>query len=190
MADYRAIEAIGQSIVLALRTSYSTDQFDRDLTFQVYVREDFRNPMAAGASLFLYRITVNGTYRSPTGAREPDGRRRLSKLPLDLHYLITMWARDATLQHRIAGWLMRLLEDTPVLPFGLLDAAAPGVFREGETVELVPDELTNEDLFRIWEILIPEKGLELSLPYVVRNVWIESEQATTVGAPVQERRFT
>jgi hypothetical protein len=188
MADYRAIEATGQSIAHVLRASYAPALFDHELEFQVYVREDFQQPMSAGVSVFLYRVVPNGALRTPTGRLRPDGQREFTRLPLDLHYLLTFWGRDATLQHRVAGWVMRQFEDTPILPFALLDLVAAGVFNANEAVELIPAELSNEDLFQIWEVLAPERGYELSLPYVARNIRIESEQVITEGEPVQERR--
>jgi hypothetical protein len=82
---------------------------------------------------------------------------------------------------------MRLLEDTPVLPFGHLEGAAAGVFGEGEQLEVVPSELSNEDLFQRWDVLAPERGYELSVTYLVRNVRIESSRSITTGGVVEER---
>lgn len=188
MADYRGIETVGKALVHLFRTSFRREDFDDfDLQFEVFVAEDFRQqPMSAGISVFLYRATVNGAHRTPSGRNELNGSRQLTKLPLDLHYLMTVWARDSSLEHRIAGWMMRTLEDTPVLPYGLLDAVGPGVFRPDETFELILAELVNEDLFRIWETLV-QIGYKLSVPYMVRNLRIESRQTESLGERVQER---
>lgn len=188
MADFRAIEAVGQSLLRLLRMSYSPDDFDNELQFRLYGPDDFAKPMSAGVSIFLYRILQNGTHRTPAGRRNGQGRRFYSSLPVDLYFLMTVWAKDVSLQYRIAGWLMRTLEDTPVLPYGLLDAAAPGVFRQGETVEVVLWEITNEDLFHLWESLA-ENEYQLSIPYMARNLFIESRQKMTEGEPVQERIY-
>lgn len=190
MADYRAIETVSKALVQLFRTSFPPEDFDDfDLQFDVYVAEDFRQqPMSAGISVFLYRTTINGSHRTPPGRAELNGRRHLTQLPLDLHYLMTVWAQDSSLEHRIAGWMLRTLEDTPILPFGLLDAAAPGVFRPDETIEVILAELVNEDLFRIWETLV-QTGYKFSVPYMVRNLRIESSQTETFGQRVQERAF-
>ena len=188
MADYRAIETAGKALIHLLRTSYTPGDFnDLQLQFEVYVAENYTQPMSAGISLFLYRITTNGSHRIPAGRMAPGGKRYRTQLPLDLHYLMTIWAQDAALQHRLAGWMMRTIEDTPILPIGLLDTVTPGVFRSDETLEVVPAELANEDLLRIWETLV-QSGYKLSIPYLVRNVRIESSHLVTEGAPVQERQ--
>ena len=81
--------------------------------------------MEQGVSLFLYRVYHNGGARSPAGRTLPDGRRQRTRLPVDLHFLATAWARKASLQHEIAGWMMRVLEDNPVLPQACSTPPAP-----------------------------------------------------------------
>ena len=187
MADFRGLEGISNALVHLLRMSYRSADFDNELQFQVYVHENFTLPMAAGVSVFLYRVVPNGVHRIPRGRVEPGGRRYDTRLPLDLHYIMTVWARDASLEHRVTGWMMRTLEDTPILPFGLLETVAAGVFQPDETVELVLGELSNEDLFRIWDTL-GQSNYHLSIPYIVRSVRVESNRLLTVHDPVQERQ--
>ncbi len=189
MADFRAIETASKALIHLVQTSYEPADFDDlQLQFEVYVAEDFKQPMTAGVSLFLYRVTPNGSHRIPAGRRAPGGGRYDTQLPLDLHYLVTFWAQDASVEHRLAAWVARILEDTPILPFGLLDAVGPGVFQPDETVEVVLAELVNEDLLRIWETLV-QTGYKLSIPYLLRNVRVESRNVRTEGLPVQERQF-
>lgn len=197
MASYRAIAAVSQAIVSLLESQYQPEDFDNNqLEFEVYVAKDFLNPMKAGVSLYLYRIYASGVHRTPAGRLGPDGQRQRPQLPVDLHFLLTAWADDATLQHAIAGWMMRALEDMPSLPAGLLNrklpndvlAARPDVFHPDETVEIGLTELTTEELFRIWEVTVT-RGYQISVPYVARNVKIESGLVFSEGRPVQERGF-
>jgi hypothetical protein len=189
MASYRAVAAVCEAVRRFLQSNYRFEDFNNELEFDVYLARNFSAPMNAGVSLFLYRIFPNGTHRTPPGRLTPQGSRYRTQLPLDLHFLLTAWGQDASLQHTIMGWVMRLLEDNPVLPGGLLGAVAPEVFRPEETVEIVLAELPTMDLLRLWEGLIPHV-YQLSVPYVAQNVRLESEQVTlTRGAPVQERDF-
>lgn len=189
MANYQAIEAICESVIHLLRSNYRPEDFNNtDLQFGVYLYDNFATPMDTGISLFLYRIYLNGAHRIPRGRFDPAGQRFQSRLPLDLHFILTVWAKQSSMQHRLAGWMMRLMEDTPILPHGLLNARAAGVFRPDETVEISSVELSTEDLFRLWEILAPNKYY-LSIPYQARNVQIESGQTLTTGEPVQTRLF-
>ena len=187
MADYRAIAGASEAILELLRNAYDPADFEgRQVDFKVYTGADFKQPMTAGISLFLYRVYYNASLRTPPGRLSENGRRLQTALPLDLHLLFTAWAPTASLQHALLGWAMRTLEDTPVIPAGLLNARFPGVFRATETVELVLAELSTEDLFRIWET-VTESNYQISVPYLARMVIIESRVETASGAPVQQR---
>jgi Pvc16 N-terminal domain len=187
VADFRAVAAVTETVLQLLRSNYQPSDFDQELEFKVYTAKDFTKPLNAGVSLFLYRIFPNGVQRTPPSRPTADGRRFPPLLPLDLHMLLTVWGREASLQHTIAGWMMRTLEDQPIFPAALLNASTPGVFRPDETIELSLTELTNEDLLRIWDALV-QNVYQLSVPYVARVVRIESTRPLPEGGGlVQER---
>lgn len=188
MADYRAITAVCEGIIYLLRSNYEPADFEQELEFAVYAARDFDNPMEAGVSLFLYRVYLNGAYRAPAGRLTTDGQRQRPRLPLDLHFLLTAWGRDASLQHAITGWMMRTMDDTAILPAGLLNTRFEQVFAPPESVELGLAELPTEDLLHIWELL-GNDIYHLSVPYVARNVHIESRRLLVEGGAVQERVF-
>lgn len=194
MATFQAIETISDVLVRLLQASHDPEDFDgQRLDFATYRGDDFRsqggstNAVSTGVSLFLYRVVVNGAVRNPPGRRRASGEKDKSKLPLDLHYLFTVWAGSATMQHRIVGWLMRTLETTPIVPSGVLHGARSDVFEPEESIEIVVNDLTNEDLFRIWDVL--GASYRLSVPYLVRNVRIETEESVASGPAVQRRIF-
>lgn len=191
MATYQAITAVCQATIYLLQSNYEanmTGEFTSELEFSVYVPDNFASPMDAGVSLFLYRIIPNNAHRTPAGRIGPNGQRYQPQLPLDLHFLLTAWGRSASLQQSIAGWMMRVIEDTPIIPVGLLNRVMPGVFNSSETVELTLGDLSTDDLFHLWEIL-PQQRYQLSIPYIARNVRIESTELPGAGEPVQERTF-
>ena len=139
--------------------------------------------MESGVSVFVYQVGVNKVQRtlppSQPGHRRP--------LPIDIWLLLTAWAKDASAEHDILGWAMRAIDDNPILSSGFLNAAIPGVFRADETVELVPGELTNEEVFQLWQVL--PNSLQLSVPYVARVVRVESTLTVPAGAPVVTREL-
>jgi hypothetical protein len=186
VASHVAIASTCEAIVRLLRSNYDPAAFNNaTLDFQVYVADNFRQPMDQGISVLLYRVYHNGNHRTPAG-RRTDGLRQRTKLPIDLHFLLTAWAKTATRQHEIAGWMMRVLEDNPTLPAGLLNAYQPDVFRDDEAVDVALTELTTEDLFRIWEVMI-QHVYQLSVPYVARMVQIESQERSEELGLVRER---
>lgn len=190
MADFRAIRAVGDALMGLLQTSYRPDEFnDIVADFRMFTSRDFtNNAITNGASLFMYRLYCNGAFRTPPGRLNPDGRRADTQLPLELHFLITVWGGEASYQYELAGWIMRLIEDTPVLPAAVLNSTTPDVFYPDETVDITLAELRTEDLFRIWDVL-GVNAYQLSIPYVARVVHIDSShsRAEEFDARVQER---
>lgn len=189
MASFHALTTVCDAVVHLLRMSYPPDEFNNELEFKVFTPRDFASgSITNGVSLFLYRVFPNGTHRTPAGRLGANGRAQ-TQLPLDLHFLLTVWGQEASLISTVAGWMMRTLEDTPILAPGILNAVTEGeVFRPDETVELSLTELSNEDLLRIWEVL----GLgvyQLSVPYIARVIYLESTQPllADTGQAVQER---
>lgn len=201
MASYRAIRTISDVLVQFLKASHEVLVSDEEpdsseqspihesLQFDLYQGGDFQSQETGSTdvSLFLYRVSVNGTTRTPPGRRTSSGETQRTQLPLDLHYLVTVWAQDAKKQHQIAGWLMRTLETTPILPKGVLNGINDEVFRPDETVEIILNDLSNEELFRIWDII--GESYRLSIPYLVRNVRIESEETVSTEGIVERRIF-
>ena len=189
MADFRAIAAVSEAVLQILRSNYREEDFNQELQFRVFTARDFTTPPSAGVSLFVYRLKPCVGARTPPGPLSFDGRRADTVLPLDIHFMLTVWGGEASLQHAIAGWMMRLLEDHPTFSAGLLNTVIPGSFRPSEHVEVSLAELSTEDLLRIWETLV-QNVYQLSIPYVARGVRIEAiSRREPGGGMVEERRL-
>jgi hypothetical protein len=143
----------------------------------------------------LYRVTYNSTRRNLPPRTNINGKRFKPSIPLDLHFLITAWGRAPEQQWALLAWAIRTLEDSPVLPAGLLNQNAgsdpngrsPEVFRDQEAVELVAETLSLQDMFDIWEIA--KHNQQPAVSFVARSVLIDSDQEITEGIPVQTRVF-
>ncbi|MCA9932359.1 MAG: DUF4255 domain-containing protein [Anaerolineales bacterium] len=184
MATYQAATAVCQAIIDLL----TANTFDSGLEFDVYTTSKFKDPMGEGVSLFLYRILPNTILRTPPG-RLVNGQRQRIQLPVDLHFMLTAWGKDASMQTQIMAWVMRVMADYPILPFGLLEATTTvPVFHPNEIVEISPADVSTEELLQLWENLTPN-NYHLSVPYVARNIRLESELLEEVGKPVQTRTF-
>lgn len=189
MADHRAFAAVSEAVLALLRSNYQPEDFNNELDFRVFLARDFgSSPLQSGVSLFLYRVLPNGTYRSPAGRLDENGRRFRHQLAVDMYFILTAWGGSASLQHTVAGWMMRIMEDTPVLPAGLLNSVIPDVFQPDESVEVMLADLSTEDLLHVWETLV-QNTYQLSVPYVARNIRIESRLLQGAGEPVQQRTF-
>ena len=179
MAQHQAIAATAQSIERFLSFCFEADEpVSGRTTRAVLVRtEDLRSEDNTGAivpptlSIFLYRVDVNRTMRAAWSAvASHDGR---VHLPLDLHFLVTPWADNATHEHLILGRAMQCLEVTPILAGPLLDPLAG--WRPHEAVQVCHENLTTEDLMRTFDSLPVD--YRLSAPYVARVVRVDGPGA-------------
>lgn len=188
MATWRALEAVASTVLGVLRDDPDRTSFDTDLDLQLYTVTNFRQPMEAGVSILAFRLEVDGTQRAPDPPPDVNGQRRLAQLPIDVHLLLTAWARDASLQLSIATWMMRALADHAVFTPARLNAAVPGTFGHDEIVSLQPSPIPNEDLLRLWELLGPT-SFQLSVPYLARGSRIDSSVTQQEHDLVVEREF-
>ena len=188
MGTFQAIAATGQAMLGLLSDAVPRDQFP-NAQFELYQMSNFQQPMEEGISLFLYRIAANTSRRNLPPTTGPDGRRFRPPIPLDLYYIATAWAPTAVRQQRLLGWTIRMFEDVPVLPTGLLNnyGPEPEIFKQGETVEIILDSLTLQDLNNFWGV--SKSSLQLSVGYVARMLHIQSSMAITEYAGVQTREF-
>jgi hypothetical protein len=187
MATYPAIAATSEAILGLLRSAAVGSEFD-GVTFDHYQSGDFESPMTVGVSLYLYRVSVSPNRNLPPRLGR-DGRRYRPPLPVDLHYLVIAWADDAIKQQRLLGFAVRTLEDTPILPAGVLNQHGPetDVFRPEETVELVWEALSVQDISEIWDVAQTKE--QPSATYVARMVEIESPVALPDAGTVQTREL-
>jgi hypothetical protein len=185
MANVEAVHLVGQSLVTYLRNSYP-EPFRTDVpcTFELLSSGEFAdeaNIDPPTLSLYLYRLTFNEhlrNARTTTVAGEPAGA-----VSLDLHYLLTIWADNARDEQIVMTWAVHELHRRPVLDLSSLSPA--GGWGPGDFVQLIPAELTTEDLMRIWDALTP--SYRLSLSYIARTVRIDVPQP--LGGPVVATRF-
>lgn len=188
MAHYSAIAATSQGIVELLSAAAENTPFST-ATFSVASSADLQklpgdNP---SASVYLYRVAVNTARRNLSPRRNAQGRLLRPAVPVDLHYLLMAWSKNAVMQHRLLGWCIRIFQDTPTLGAGFLNQFGPDpeVFRPEETVELIWETLTRQEMTDAWEVA--KANQQPSASYVARIIEIESDVVVDEGPPVQTR---
>jgi hypothetical protein len=188
MATHNAIAAIGQAVLGLLASACPRPEF-ASAQFELYQSHNLEAPMDEGISLYLHRITPANNIRNLPPRVAPDGRRYRPSLPIDIHYLLIAWARDAVKQHRLLGWAMRELENTPILHAGLLNqfGPEPDTFAPNETVDFILETISIADIGAIWEV--HRHKFQPSIPYTARMVRIDSDLEITDAGPVQTRVF-
>lgn len=184
MANVYAIHSVGASLVTYLRNSYPDDlRTKHSCEFRLLSSGELANLGEIGTtlSLFLYRVTMNEHLRNV--GRMNGFSNGSAPLALDLHYLMTVWADHAVAEQAILAWAMRQLYQHSVLDLSSLSAEAE--WSPGDIVQVIPAELSNEDIMRIWDALDP--FYRLSVSYIARVVRIDPDQVEDTTRVVAKR---
>lgn len=190
MANVFAIHSVGNSIATFLRNSYRTEIDGRTMPeclFEQVSSGELAGNLADAPTritLFLYRVLVNEHSRQTRRVGATSDQR--APLNLDLHYLMTAWAGNALDEQVTLTWAMRQMHEAPVLDASSL--SPDGGWARDEVVQIIPAELSTEDLMRIWDALEPP--YRLSVSYVARVVRLDPDAADdTEFRPVVAQRL-
>ena len=134
-------------------------------------------------TVFLYRITLNPEMRNGPRRVLPDGRVTRPLLPVDLHFMVTAWARETRDELAIAGRILQVLYDRAELGSADLQGNA---WDRDDSVQLVLESLPIEDHYRVWDTT--DVPYRLSLTYMARVIGIAPAEALR-PAPVLEAQI-
>jgi hypothetical protein len=193
MANIAAIRSAGTSLATYLTNAYRDAPFPPGVakpacTFRVtsigrVAAADFPpSDTSVDVLIFLYRASINQHLRNVGRVMEPGARP--VPLSVDLHYLFSFWAGSSENEQLVLGWTMRQLHLVPVLDSSILSAEA--AWAADDVIQLIPQEITTEDLMYIWGALEPH--YHLSLSYIARVVRIDPDE-TLEGRDVVATRF-
>ena len=140
-ADPDVIHRACGAIIACLKDTYAhDDERGWPVEWQVVGTRDFVKTNQVFVTLFLPRVARLGAF-------------------LDLHFILSFWGISAVNEHLLAGWVIRQLERTPVIPGEFFN---PGP--ENGSCEL-KIRRSDEDPRQIWQ-MITDEPLCLSLAYV------------------------
>ena len=134
-------------------------------------------------TILLYRVSHNEHQRNRPPTMLAAGRS--VPLAVNAHLLVTVWADTALKEQSLIAWAMRELHTRPVLDRSVL--AESGGFAPGDLIALAPEDLSLDDLSKLWQALAPP--LRPSLGYVARNVMLDIEREPD-AEPVVATRMT
>jgi hypothetical protein len=167
VADFTAIYSVGKSLEQFLDNSFPPNLKAKfsvkfKLVASAQIAEEDHTSLDGFVTIFLHRITINENFRGATHLQY-DGNKK-PVLFIDLHYLITYWGLDPEAEQTILGWVMTQLQSSPILDSSVLGSAK--IWDSDESIQLVPADLSLEDILRIWDALGPK--YRLSLCYIAR----------------------
>lgn len=187
MANIQAIHSVGHSIVTYLRNTYPAEAGGEempDCSFALLSSGEMADTPqdTTRLTLYLYRVTINEHLRQ----QRPDrmSQEQLAPLGLDLHFMLTAWASNAQDELLPLAWAMRQLYEHPILDASALSREAG--WGSDEVIQIIPSELSTEDMMRIWDALEP--AYRLSVSYIARRVRIDPDKVVD-SVPVVATRF-
>jgi len=143
-------------------------------------------------NLFLYHVMPNAAWRNmPLPNNILPGESGQPPLALNLYYMITAYAREATIAgtgdingHNLLGRVMRILYDHPVLsPTEIRTAMQESdVQNQIERIRITMQPLNIEEIYRLWTGF--QTQYRLSVSYEVAVILIESTRAVSKPLPV------
>jgi hypothetical protein len=181
MANVGAIRSVGQSLARYLQNAYTGAAFPPNITkppctFAVVSGNQFGENFDADAFtahllIFLYRVNINSHLRTSGRLQNPDARP--NPLSVDINMLFSAWMASAEDEHLVLAWLMRELHLNPVLDASTLTQEAG--WDASDAVQIIPSELSTEDLMRIWDAIVP--SYRLSVSYIARVIRLDPDPA-------------
>jgi hypothetical protein len=195
MATYAAVQGVMAAIegMLSERLPPELRATPVNATVQLFGSQAFKQTSINNTlALWLYRISIDPTVPGgQTRALPGVAGNRVPELPLMLHFLLIAIADTALAENSLMGWGFQQLAITPVIGADRMAAQAlalPGQsidWDDADEVQIATEELTREELMRIWDTL-PLK-YSLTVPYVVRGVRVALQPDVRQYAPVVDR---
>ncbi|HED40830.1 MAG TPA: DUF4255 domain-containing protein [Chromatiales bacterium] len=137
--------------------------------------------------IYLHRMTIDPHGRArffPQQGASENGRH--PELPVNLHFLLIANANSATIEADLMSWAMVELANASQLDVShVLDI--DDEWGQTEVLNITPDEMSTEDLMRIWEVF--ESPYTSSVPYVARTIRLRLNPQRTEGPAVVTRVF-
>jgi Pvc16 N-terminal domain len=172
MANAFATYAVSQSVVNFLKNAYAAQrEITQPFDFRLISSGELAGsaePARNALTLFLYRITQRAEARNPAIPGNRIGA--IPPLALDLHYLLTAWADDALMEQTMLTWAIREIQLHPIFDSSTLSSQAK--WAASDAVQIVPAELSDDEMSRIWGSLSPR--YRLSVAYIARVVRIDT----------------
>lgn len=202
MSNYLALAMVTATLRNMLQNAVNRDLDGADVTAVRPIAEAEGLP-GFGANIFLYQVVPNSVWRNADLPTRSGGGHLMQRpvIALDLHYLITFYGDDGTLQpQRVMGSVVRALHTRPILTGAMIQATrdaaeledpdhyllASDFDAEVERVKLTPLPFNLEELSKLWSVLL-QTPYALSMEYLASVVLLEADETPMRPLPVRER---
>lgn len=152
-----------------------------------------------GINLFLYQVTRNNALKNSDALPQRSRNKRTPwrQTALELHYLLSFYGNEVELEpQRLLGSVVRTFNDRTTLSSQLIQdtlrdssfafLANSDLSSQVQELQIAPEDLTLEDLGKIWSVFL-QTPYSLSIAYKVMAVVIDGEDPAQRALPVRER---
>jgi hypothetical protein len=179
MAGFRALSAVGLSVVAMLNRRFEEELGAERPTAVLATTDDFEPASRRGAnativppsvSVYCYRLSIDRETRPSLSARASvDG---IPRLPLRMHLLVSPWDVAASRELQWIGLAARVLESSSIISGPLLHPS--GGWEPGDSVQVVQDDVALETMSDAFQAF--DYQYRLCLPYLARVVRIDGQR--------------
>lgn len=186
MAGYRATKAVLEALKDRLSLRMAALLGGTPVVKIVGAEELGTAPTTEALGIYLYRIAVDPFARNRYVPSKEGRRTPQPETPINLHIMLIGWSNktDTDINYlsaavQIIGSAMNL----GIAHVGVGDAS----WNENDTVQIIPEEMSTEDLTRLWDSF--RIGYRLSVPYIIKTVRLSPDEEQTEGPPVKTLVF-
>ncbi len=178
MASYKAVRGVLNALkdFLTLRMKNGLDQVLESPGVAILGTVDLQKPPTASAAghpkinsigIYLHRISVDPFARNRYVASPIPNKPAQPEMPINLHIFLLAWTNNGESESLLATWALQQIGSGLQMGFSQLKTY-DNDWGLDEVVQIVPEEMSTEDLQRIWDSL-PGNYI-LSVPYIVKTV--------------------
>jgi len=197
MSDFRAIATVTATLQRALQAAIQSDVAGATVSTVRPAEGNNTHLPTAGVNVYLYQVSQN-PHRSnldlPT-RRSEGGLVQRPQIALDLHYLLSFYGDDLTLEpQRLMGSTLAFLHSQPLITRAQIDAvvadaskaflAQSDLAQQPELVRFTPLTMSLEELSRLWSVLLQVQYV-LSVAYKASVVLVERQLVPQPALPTR-----
>jgi hypothetical protein len=173
MADYRSSLGILNGLREQLSLRMAALLGGNPVVKLLGSQELAKAPTGQALGIYLYRLAVDpfarNRYLSPAAAHKTPR----PELPVNLHILVIGWSDKTESEISYLSAAMQVIGSAMNLSAAHLGLSNPG-WAESDSVQVIPEEMSTEDLTRLWDSL--PSGFRLCVPYIIKTVRFEPDE--------------
>lgn len=183
MATYQAVTGALSALkdVLDARIAELAGEIQNPKVSLLGSQELKSDPAANTLGIYLHRVSIDPYGRNRYLPPQRPGNAPRPELPVNLHILLVGWSLSASAEITLVAWAMQRIGaalELDAAHMAMVDPAWSGQ----ERLQIIPEEMSTEDLMRVWDSLPGD--YRLSSPYLIKTLRLEPVTDPTSGPPV------